>query len=278
MAKRLVIVAGSGQFPSLATAGAKAAGLEVCVLALRGHADPNLIELADQFRWIPLARIGRWIKLARKFGAEELILAGGVRKTEAFRPWRIWRYLPDWRAMKIWFSRARSDRRNLAILAALADELKEAGITVINSIKYCPEAMAEEGLMTKIGPSEVVAGDIEFAWPIAQRVAEMDIGQALAVREKDIIAVEAIEGTDAMIERTGRLTRSGWTLIKVAQVHQDMRFDVPTVGPETIEKLHRNGAAALVVQAGKTLMIDKQALLKLAERYRIAVIGKSTGR
>ncbi|NLX04434.1 MAG: LpxI family protein [Phycisphaerae bacterium] len=237
-------------------------------------ASPELQRLADCFRWVPIARVGRWIKWSRKFGAERLILAGGVRKTDAFTPWRILQYLPDWRTLRIWYRRARKDRRNLAILQALADELHEAGITVENSVKYCPEALAEEGQLTANSPAAAARSDIEFAWPIALKIARMDIGQAIAVREKDIVAVEAIEGTDAMIERAGRLARSGWTLIKVAQANQDMRFDVPTIGPQTIEKLHEAKAAAVVVEAGKTLIIEKDKTLRLAERYGIAVLGR----
>ena len=275
MPTHLAIIAGAGRFPALAAEGARAAGCRVCVLAIRHFADPDLAALADQFHWVPIARVGRWIKLARKFAADELLLAGGVRKSDAFSPWRIWRYLPDWATIRIWYRRSRSDRRNLAILSALADELEQAGLRVVNSVKYCSQALAEQGLMTRNPPSPLTASDIEFAFPIALKVAQMDIGQSLAVRERDIIAVEAIEGTDAMIERAGKLARSGWTLIKVAQAHQDMRFDVPTVGPATIEKLHEHGGKALVVQTGKTLMIEREKMLALADKFGIAVLGKS---
>jgi DUF1009 family protein len=273
-AKKLVIVAGNGQLPFLVAQGARAAGVSVCVLGLRDQASSELAGVADSFYWVPLARLGRWIKLAKRFGAGELIMAGGVKKTQAFSRWRIWRYIPDWRAMRVWYRRAKGDRRNLAILSALADELAEEGITVVNSVTYCAQAMADEGIMTRRTPSQLILDDIEFGWPMAMKIAELDIGQSLAVREKDVIAVEAIEGTDAMIERAGKLVRGDWALIKVAQPHQDMRFDVPTVGPETIENLHRNRAAALVIQAGKTIMIEKDKMIELADRYGIAIIGK----
>lgn len=274
---RLTLLAGLGQFPFLVARGARQAGCKVCILALRDIAEPSLAEFADEFHWVPIARVGRWIKLSRRFGANELILAGGVRKREAFSMcslWRIWRYLPDWQTIRIWYGRARHDRRNLAILTAVADELQEAGITVQNSIKYCPDALADEGVMTKRPPSTAAQSDIDFAWPIAMKIAAMDIGQALAVREKDIISVEGIEGTDAMIDRTGALIKGGWTLVKVAQAHQDMRFDVPTVGPGTIEKLHAARGVAMVIEAGKTLMIEKAKLLELADRYGIVVVGR----
>ncbi len=271
---KLVIVAGYGKLPFLAAQGAKSAGVSVCILGIRDQASEKLTDLADKFYWIPIARIGKWIKLARKFGATELILAGGVKKTEAFSPWRIWKYLPDLKTLKIWFKKAKSDRRNLALLSALADEIEQAGIEVINSVKYCQDILADEGLFTHTKPDKSASEDIEFAWPIALKIAEMDVGQAIAVREKDIIAVEAIEGTDEMIKRAGTLAKGKWILLKVAQPHQDMRFDVPTVGPNTIENLHANGAVALVIQAGKTIMIDKEKMIKLADKYKIAIIGK----
>ena len=271
---KLVVVAGSGTLPFLVVNGAKSSGREVCVLGLRDYASSDLADLSDRFYWIPIARVGRWIRLARRFGAQELILAGAVRKSQAFSCWRIWRYLPDWRTLRIWYRRARSDRRDLALLSALADELEEAGLTVVNSVNYCNEALVEVGVLTKRSPSPQIVSDIDFAWPIARKIAEMDVGQSLAVREKDIIAVEAIEGTDAMIERAGQLVKNNWTLIKVAQPHQDMRFDVPTVGPETIKKLHEHHACALVVQAGKTIMLEKETTIQLADRYGIVIIGK----
>ncbi len=272
---KLVIVAGYGKLPFLATAGAKSAGVSVCVLGIRDQASEQLKEYADRFYWIPISRVGRWIKLAKKFGATELIFAGGVKKTQAFMPWRILKYLPDLRTLKIWFLRAKSDRRNLALLSALADEIEQEGIRVINSVQYCKETLADDGILTRIKPSRSVLDDIEFAWPIAIKIAEMDVGQAIAVREKDIIAVEAIEGTDEMIKRAGELAKGRWTLIKVAQPHQDMRFDVPTVGPDTIENLYANQAVALVIQAGKTIMIDKEKMIALADKYKIAIIGKT---
>ncbi len=271
---KLVIVAGSGKFPFMVADGARLAGLEVCVLGIRGQASAGLQEVSDKFYWIPIARVGKWIKLSRRFGANKLIMAGAVRKSEAFSRWRIWRYLPDFLTLRIWFRRARSDRRNLALLSALAEELEEAGITVVNSVEYCEKSMAEEGVMTNRTPSAGVLADIEFGWPIAKEIARMDVGQSIAVREKDIIAVEAIEGTDEMIGRAGRLGRGRWSLLKVAQSHQDMRFDVPTVGPDTIEKLHQNKGSALVVESGKTIMVDKEIMIKLANRYGIAIIGR----
>lgn len=272
--KRLVIVAGMGKLPFIIAKSAKAVGKEVCILALKGLAEEGLCNIADRFYNVGIARVGKWIKLTKEFEAKELILAGGVKKKQAFERFRIWRYIPDLTTLKIWYNRARYDRRNLAILDALAQELKEHGIEVINSTKYCEYILADEGIMTKTKPTEWMLEDIEFGWPIALNVARMDIGQAIAVKEKDIIAVEAIEGTDKMIERAGSLAPAGWILIKVAQPHQDMRFDVPTIGPNTVKLLYENHGKAIVVEAGKTIMIEKEKTIATADKYRIPIIGK----
>ena len=144
-----------------------------------------------------------------------------------------------------------------------------------NSIMYCKEHLATADMMTETQLRPSVKDDIEFGWQIAKKLGELDIGQAIAVKEKEVIAVEAIEGTEAMIERAGQLCKSGgWTLIKVSKPQQDMRFDVPTVGPETIEILNRNGGKALVLEAGKAFVIDREKMIATAERTGITVIGR----
>ena len=139
---------------------------------------------------------------------------------------------------------------------------------------YCKEHIATEGVMTKTQPGPSVHGDIEFGWEIVKKLGELDIGQAIAVKEKEIIAVEAIEGTAKMIERAGKLCKKGdWTLIKTAKPDQDMRFDVPCVGPDTIKSLADNGGKCLVLQKEKTIIIDKPETVELADRLGIAIVG-----
>jgi DUF1009 family protein len=157
----------------------------------------------------------------------------------------------------------------------LADELASGGIILENSIMYCKEHLASEGVMTGAQVRASVEGDIEFGWQIVKKLGELDIGQAVAVKEKEVIAVEAIEGTAAMIERAGRLCRSGgWTLIKVSKPQQDMRFDVPCVGPDTIRSLAQNGGKYLVVEAEKTIVIDKPQTIELANKLGITILGR----
>ena len=274
--KTLGLIAGQGRFPFLVAEGARRAGLKVVTLALRDSASPELADCSDVFRWVPVARPGRWIRLFHRHGVARAIMAGRVAKVKIFQRFRILRNLPDLRALRIWYRKlARKDRRNRALLTAVADELASEGIQLENSMKYCPEHLAVEGVMGQRPPTEKQSKDIEFGWPLARRLAEMDIGQSLAVNELEVIAVEAIEGTDAMIARAGRLCpRGGWTLIKLAQSDQDMRFDVPTVGPETIEHLAAAGAKCLVLEAGKVLTIDRPGLTRLTDRHGITIIGR----
>lgn len=273
----LGLIAGAGELPRQVAHGARRAGQRLAIVALRGWADPGLREMADRFAWHGVAQLGGWIRTLRSAGCREVVMVGRVRKADMFAlpRWRQWLlYVPDWTSLRVWYFRS-ADKRNDSLLRAVADELQRNGITMIDSTKYCPEALAVAGVLTDFEPPARVRDDAEFAWPIARQIGALDIGQAVAVKEREIIAVEAIEGTDALIERAGALCPAGgWTLVKLAKPNQDMRFDVPTIGPKTIENLHRARAAGLVIEAGKTLILDRPATLSLANRFRIALIGR----
>ncbi len=269
------LIAGSGRSTFLVANGIKKAGRRLVVVGFKGLASPRLKDIADDFVWISLTKLGHWISALRKRGVHEAVMMGGVRKKDIYSPLRVLRYIPDWRTILVWYFKIRKDKRDNAILLAAADELRFEGIELVSCVKYCEEHLATEGVMTKTAVPRVVEGDIDFGWDIACASANLDIGQAIAVKERDIIAVEAMEGTDAMIRRAGRVCRVGsWTLVKVARPKQDMRFDVPTVGPETMRNLKDSKCVCLVVEAGRTLIVDKPATLDLADQLGIAVIGK----
>ncbi len=271
----LGLIAGEGRLPFLVAGGAKQAGLKVVCLGLGDTAERSLADEVDIFYRVALARPGTWIRKLRKHGVTRTIMVGRVSKGRLFTPWRILQYLPDWRAFRIYYWRLRGKTRLTdSLLCAVADELTTGGIILENSIMYCKEHLATTGLMTRTHIRPSVKGDIEFGWPIVKKLGELDIGQAIAVKEREVIAVEAIEGTAEMIKRAGHLCRSGgWTLIKVSKPHQDMRFDVPCVGPETVRSLAENGGKCLVVEAEKTIIIDKPQTIELADKLGISILG-----
>jgi hypothetical protein len=270
------LIAGEGRLPFMIAAGAKRAGAKVVCVGLDGSSDVSLAGEVNIFYTVPLARPGNWIRKLKRHGVTNAVMVGRVAKGQIFTPWRILKYLPDWRAVRIWYWRLRKkNKQNETLLSALADELASGGIILEDSTKYCKEHLAANGPMTGGGPGASLAGDIEFGWSIVKKIADMDIGQAIAVKEREVIAVEGIEGTSAMIERAGHLCKKGgWTLLKAAKAKKDMRFDVPCVGPDTISSLAKNGAKCLVVEAGKTIIIDKSQTLELADKMGIFVIGK----
>jgi len=273
----LGLIAGQGRLPFLVAEGAKRAGLRVVCVGLAGSVDPALADEVDVFYNVALARPGTWIRKLRKHGVTSTIMVGRVAKTKIYTPWRILRYLPDWRAFRIWYWRLRAnDKLDDSLLSALADELATGGVILENSMTYCTEQMATQGVMTKREPAAAVKADIDFGWPIVKKLGELDIGQAVVVKEREVIAVEAIEGTAAMLERAGKCCRAGkWTLIKASKPKQDQRFDVPCIGPETITSVADNGGTCIVVEAEKTMIIDKPQTLALADRLGICIVGIS---
>lgn len=271
----LGLIAGEGRLPFLIAAGAKKAGLKVICVSLTDEVNGSLADEVDAFYRVAVARPGAWIRKLRKHGALRTIMVGQVSKKRLFTPWRILHYLPDWRAFRIYYIRLRGKPKQTdSLLSAVADELASGGIILENSIMYCKEHLADSGMMTSGSMRSSLKDDIDFGWAIAKKLGELDIGQAVAIKEKEVLAVEAIEGTAAMLERAGQLCRAGgWTLIKAAKPQQDMRFDVPCVGPDTINGMAQNGGKCLVVEAGKTIIIDKPTTIELANRLGIVIFG-----
>ncbi len=270
----LGLIAGQGRLPFLVAQGAKAAGMKVICVGFAGQVDPELAKFVDKFYTAGVARPGKWIRKLRQNGCRETIMVGRVAKKRMYTPFRILHYLPDWRGLRVLYTRLKKDKRNDSILAAIADELATGGIILVDSTQFSKDSMAQKGILTITKPNEAINKDIDFGWEIVKRMGDLDIGQAIAVKDLDVIAVEAIEGTDKMIQRAGQLCKSGkWTLIKTGKPNQDMRFDVPTIGTWTIENLRKNGAKCLAVEAEKTIIVDKKETLALADKYKIAIIG-----
>ena len=271
------LIAGEGRLPILVAKGMKAAGHRVCCVAFRGHYDPDLIACCDEFKSVGLYRIGSWSRRLRHWGAREAVMVGRVAKTRMHDPFRLVRELPDWRSALLWYRRLRHDRRDQAVLAAVIDELDRGGVQLMDSTTFISDQLACDGVMGTVQPSAMHQADIDFAWPLLTQTSHLDIGQSMAVRERDVIAVEAIEGTDRMIERAGSLCRAkGWTLLKTAAVDHDRRADVPSIGVSTVQALAKAGGSCIALGVDRVILIDKKAVLAAADESGIAIVGVSS--
>lgn len=277
--KTLGLIAGEGEFPILVARGAKAAGLRVACASLGGFARPELAEVVDVNASVGLMRLGQWIRVLKRHGVDEAIMVGRVSKKTMYARGRIGRWLqfvPDVRTISLYVRKLRHDKRDHKLLEAVADELASAGITLIDSTTYSKDHLASAGVMGGRQPTDRQRADAEFGFELCKTVSKLDVGQALALIDKDVIAVEAMEGTNAMIRRAGEWCRTkGWTFVKVSNARQDMRVDVPTVGVQTVELLRDAGCGCIALEVGQVIMIDKPNVLETAERAGIAVIGFS---
>jgi hypothetical protein len=273
--KVIGLIAGDGRLPFMVAKGAKDAGLKVICVGLAGYVEARLGDEVDAFYIVEIARPGSWLRKLKKHGVTRAIMVGGIARRQIYARRRILRYLPDWRSFRVWYWRLRhKDKQPDMILGALAEELASGGIILEDTTMYCKEHIASTGTMTKSQPSQSVKDDVEFGWEIAKKLGELDIGQSVAIKEKAVLSVEGAEGTAEMIERTGKLCKNGsWTLLKVAKPNQDLRFDVPCIGPDTIKSLAENGGKCVVVEADKTIIIDKPQTLNLANELGIAIVG-----
>jgi len=273
------LIAGGGRLPPLVAEGLREAGHPVHCLGLAGMFDPELPLLCDSFKTVGLLRVGGWGKAFRRLGVHHAIMVGNVDKARFMHdPLKLAKSIPDLRTMVIWYSKLRHDRRSHALLRAVADELDRCGVSLIDSTMSIGNQLATSGIMTRRKPTTEQMADIKFVWPLLTETLRLDIGQAIAVRNRDVIAVEAVEGTDRMIKRVADLCKAkGWTLCKGARAGHDRRSDVPTVGIDTVKNLYENGGRCLALAAGDVIMLDKPYLLDLADEMGIAVIGVPIG-
>jgi DUF1009 family protein len=270
--ERIGLIAGYGKFPILFAQNARKDGVRVVGFGIRHEAFPELEQHVEKLHWVGVAQVGRLIRLLKSEGIRRAVMAGKVRKTVMFAPFRILRLMPDLRTLRLWFRRVK-DRRDDTLLGAVADELASEGIRLESSLLFCRDLLAAEGLLAGPPPSAEEAGDIRFGWKLAKAMGGLDVGQSVSVKERAVLAVEAIEGTDAAILRAGALGRAGFTVVKVSKPGQDVRFDVPAVGPDTVRTMALAGARILALEAGSTLMLGVEETLALAEKQGITVVG-----
>ncbi len=272
------LIAGGGRLPILVAQSLRSQGHEIVCLGLASQYDPELRKLCDTFREVGIMRIASWGKAFAKQGVRHAIMVGMVDKAKLMHdPLRLIRHIPDVTTARAWYGRLRHDRRSSVLLSAIAEELDRHGVGLMDSTAPIQNHLASAGLMTRKPPTDEQRGDIAFVWPLLAEMLRLDVGQAVAVRDRDVIAVEAVEGTDRMIERSGQLCKAkGWTLCKGARAGHDRRSDVPTVGPRTIENLAKHGGSCLALAAGDVIMVDREQMLQMADEAGIAVIGLPT--
>jgi len=262
------LIAGNGRFPFLVAEGARAQGAKLAVVAIKEETDPRIQEVADNVSWIGIGQLGKMISFFKNQGVTQAIMAGQVKHVQIFSG-----ALPDLRMVKMLWNLPR--RNTDALIGGVAAEMAKEGIELIDSTYFIRDQLAPEGVLTKRKPDRQEAENIEYGLHIAHDIARLDLGQTIVVRAAACVAIEAMEGTDATIRRAGELAKGKLTVIKVAKPDQDMRFDVPVVGVPTIETMIDAGATCLSVTAGKTLIFDREDMLKLADKNGITVIGSA---
>ncbi len=268
MGERLGIIAGNGKFPLILAGNAARAGVEVVAVALREETDPEIERVAKRVYWLSITQLGKLIKTFKSEGVTRAVMAGQVIKRRMYTSDIL---KLDLTAARLWASLP--NRRGDTILAAVADELGKNGIELLDSTIYMEPYLASSGVLTKKKPDKAALADVEFGRRMAKVIAEYDIGQSVAVKDLSVVAVEAVEGTDACIRRAGELGRGGIVVVKVSRKDHDMRFDVPVVGMRTLDALREARAAVLAVEAGKTLMLEKDEFLAGADASGICVMG-----
>jgi DUF1009 family protein len=268
---RLGLIAGNGRFPFLVLDAARAQGHEVTVVAVKEEAFPELADAAARepkasLHWVSLGQLGTCIRILKDAGATRAVMAGQVKHVKIFSG-----IVPDLTLLSV-LTKLRA-RNTDALISAVAEVLREHGIELMDSTSLLEPLMAREGTLTRRAPTPEEQADLAFGYRMADAIAGLDIGQSIAVRDKAVVAVEAMEGTDQMIRRAGELA-GGVRIVKVAKPNQDMRFDVPVVGAATISVMKAAGATTLSVDAGRTLLVDGQAVIDAADDANIAIVGR----
>ena len=270
--ERIGLLAGWGRFPIVFAEQARQQGYSVYCNAIMGMADDDMGQYCDKVQFTPLARLGAAIRFFRKNGVHRVVMAGKVHKQVLFDPWRVFRLLPDWRTMHMWYRYA-TTKTDDSLLLAVIREFERDGIHFESALTFCPELLVKHGFLTKRQPTASQWKDIRFGWDLAKEMGRLDVGQTVIVQDTAVIAVEAIEGTDQCIRRAGSLCKRGnLVVIKVAKPRQDMRFDVPTIGIQTLQTMQESGARVLAIESGMTILLDEPEVVALAERLGIAIV------
>ena len=268
---RIGLIAGNGSFPFLALRGARSLGHDVTVVAVKEEAFPAIEDeartLGADVHWVSLGHLGRCIKILKSAGVSQAVMAGQVKHARIFSG-----IVPDLTLLSV-LTKLKA-RNTDALISAVADLMRGEGIELLDSTAFLDPLVAREGVLTRRAPDDEERADIEFGYGMADAIAGLDIGQTVAVKNRAVVAVEAMEGTDEVITRAGTLANGGARIVKVAKPGQDMRFDVPVIGLTTVDVMRATGATALSIDAGRTLVLDGDRVFSAADAAGIAIVGR----
>jgi DUF1009 family protein len=259
------LIAGNGRFPFLVLQGARQSGAQMVVAAIREETDPKIEDLAESVKWVGIGQLGRMIHFFKEEGVEKAIMAGQVKHVQIFS-----RAVPDVRMLKVLLKLPR--RNTDSLIGAIASELQSEGIELLDSTYFLQDDLPNPGVLTRRQPDKHEQEDIDYGLEIARGIAHLDLGQTIVVRGKACVAIEAMEGTDETVRRAGHLAKRRLTVVKLAKPNQDMRFDVPVVGVPTLTTMVEAGATCLCITAGKTLMFDREEMIRLANEKKISIV------
>ena len=269
MKAKIGLIAGRGTYPRMVIEGARAKKIPVAVAAFEGETDPRVASWGKPTEWLRVGQLGRLVSFFRKTGVEEVIFAGQIS------PKRLFDLRPDFKAL--WILAGLKERNAETLFGAVVKELEKSGIKVLPATTFVEEHLAGVGHLAGAKPPRHLPADISFGWPLAKALARMNIGQSLVVRKGTVMAVEGFDGTDATLKRGGQIAGQDATAIKVTSPTQDMRFDVPVIGPRTIQSAAEGRVRSIVLEAGRTLVLEADEVHKLAERHKISVWGHRGG-
>jgi len=264
--ERLGLIAGNGRFPIIFADNARKLGYHVSAVAHEGETEPELASHVDRIHWIKIGQLGKLIKAFKEDGVHQAVMLGGIKKTHVFTTVR-----PDFRTLAL--ATRLALWKDDDILREFAKELEQEGIAICESTFGLEGILVEEGALTARAPSEKEWEDVRYGWNVAFEIGRLDIGQCVVIKDRVVVAVEAVEGTDGAITRGGELAKEGAVVVKRSKPQQDLRFDLPAVGPRTIEVMASVKASVLAVEAGRTILLDREIMLDKAKSARIAIVG-----
>jgi DUF1009 family protein len=264
--ERIGLIAGNGRFPIIFADNARKLGYHVSAVAHEGETEPELAGHVDRIHWIKIGQLNKLIKAFKEDGVHQAVMLGGIKKTHVFTALR-----PDFRTLAL--ATRVALWKDDDILRELAKELEREGIVICESTFGLEGILVEEGSLTARTPSEKEWEDIRYGWEVAHDIGRLDIGQCVVIKDRVVVAVEAVEGTDGAIKRGGDLAKGGAVVVKRSKPQQDLRFDLPAVGPRTIEVMASVKASVLAIEAGRTILLDREIMLEKAKSARIAIVG-----